>query len=138
MSKFRFFYSVQVRYSDLDAQWHVNNARFLTLLEEARLHYLLDLGLWDGNSFLDLGVIIADIHVAYLNAIKLDEEIKVGMRVSHIGNKSITIENEILGSQDDVKARAEVVWVTYDFKKQCSIPVPENWRRIIQEYEGLV
>jgi len=138
MSKFRFYYPVQVRYSDLDAQWHVNNARFLTLLEEARLHYLLDLGLWDGNSFLDLGVIVADIHITYIAPIKLDEEIKIGMRVARIGNKSITIENEILGSLDDLKARAEVIWVTYDFKEQRSIPVPEKWRKAIQEYEGLL
>ena len=138
MSKFRFYYPVQVRYSDLDAQWHVNNARFLTLLEEARLHYLLDLGLWDGNSFLDLGVIVADIHITYNAPIKLDEEIKIGMRVARIGNKSITIENEILGSLDDLKARAEVIWVTYDFKEQRSIPVPEKWRKAIQEYEGLL
>ncbi len=138
MSKFRFYYPVQVRYSDLDAQWHVNNARFLTLLEEARLHYLLDLGLWDGNSFLDLGVIVADIHITYIAPIKLDEEIKIGMRVARVGNKSITIENEILGSLDDLKARAEVIWVTYDFKEQRSIPVPEKWRKAIQEYEGLL
>ncbi len=138
MSKFRFYYPVQVRYSDLDAQWHVNNARFLTLLEEARLHYLLDLGLWDGNSFLDLGVIVADIHITYIAPIKLDEEIKIGMRVARVGNKSITIENEILGSLDDLKARAEVIWVTYDFKEQRSIAVPEKWRKAIQEYEGLL
>ena len=138
MSKFRFYYPVQVRYSDLDAQWHVNNARFLTLLEEARLHYLLDLGLWDGNSFLDLGVIVADIHITYIAPIKLGEEIKIGMRVARVGNKSITIENEILGSLDDLKARAEVIWVTYDFKEQRSIPVPEKWRKAIQEYEGLL
>lgn len=138
MSKFRFYYPVRVRYSDLDAQWHVNNARFLTLLEEARLHYLLDLGLWDGNSFLDLGVIVADIHITYIAPIKLDEEIKIGMRVARIGNKSIIIENEILGSLDDLKARAEVIWVTYDFKEQRSIPVPEKWRKAIQEYEGLL
>jgi len=139
MSKFRFYYAVQVRYSDLDAQWHVNNARFLTLLEEARLHYLLDLGLWDGNSFLDLGVIIADIHITYLAPIKLDEEIQIGMRVARIGNKSMTIENEILGLQDgELKARAEVVWVSYDFRTQKTIPVPDAWRKTIQEYEELI
>ncbi len=64
MSDFRFYYPVQVRYSDLDAQWHVNNARFLSIVESARLDYLRHLGLWDGSSFLDLGVIVADIHIA--------------------------------------------------------------------------
>ncbi|MGV8026098.1 MAG: acyl-CoA thioesterase [Anaerolineaceae bacterium] len=138
MSKFRFFYPVQIRYADLDAQWHVNNAHFLTILEQARLSYIRQLGLWDGKSFLDLGVIIADIHIAYKAPIALEDEIQVAIRVSHIGNKSITMENEILDSKDgSLKAQAEVVLVTYDFRSKTTIPVPESWRKKIIEFEDL-
>ena len=138
MSKFRFFYPVQIRYADLDAQWHVNNAHFLTILEQARLSYIRQLGLWDGKSFLDLGVIIADIHIAYKAPIALEDEIQVAIRVSHIGNKSMTMENEILDSKDgSLKAQAEVVLVTYDFRSKTTIPVPESWRKKIMEFEDL-
>ena len=138
MSEFRFYYPVQIRYADLDAQWHVNNARFLTILEQARLHYLLELGLWEGKSFLDLGVIIADIHIAYLAPIELLDEIRVGTRIARIGNKSMTFENEIQDNKDgSVKARAEVVVVAYDFRSQKTKPVPQEWRKKISEYEGL-
>ena len=138
MSEFRFFYPVQIRYADLDAQWHVNNARFLTILEQARLSYILQLGLWDGKDFLDLGVIVADIHIAYKAPIELEEKIEVALRVSHIGNKSITMENEIRGKQDgSLKAQAEVVLVAYDFRNKQTISVPENWRKKITEFEGL-
>lgn len=137
MSKFRFFYPVQIRYADLDAQWHVNNAHFLTILEQARLSYIRQLGLWDGKSFLDLGVIIADIHIAYKAPIALEDEIQVALRVSHIGNKSMTMENEILNTKDrSLKAQAEVVLVTYDFHSKMTIPVPESWRKKIMEFEG--
>ncbi|MHB8808180.1 MAG: acyl-CoA thioesterase [Anaerolineaceae bacterium] len=138
MSKFRFFYPVQIRYADLDAQWHVNNAHFLTILEQARLSYIRQLGLWDGKSFLDLGVIIADIHIAYKAPIALEDEIQVALRISHIGNKSMTMENEILNTKDrSLKAQAEVVLVTYDFHSKMTIPVPESWRKKIMEFEGL-
>ncbi len=138
MSEFRFFYPVQIRYADLDAQWHVNNAKFLTILEQARLSYLLQLGLWNGKSFLDLGVIVADIHIAYKAPIELEEKIQVALRVSHIGNKSITMETEIRGMQDDsLKAQSEVVLVAYDFRSKQTISVPENWRKKITEFEGL-
>lgn len=138
MADFRYFYPVQVRYSDLDAQWHVNNARFLTILEQARLHYLLDLGLWDGKSFLDLGVIIADIHIAYLAPIELLDEIKVGVRIARIGTKSMTFETAIQDMKTgESKATSEVVVVAYDFHTQQTIPVPESWRRKIQEFEGI-
>jgi len=138
MSEFRFFYPVQIRYADLDTQWHVNNARFLTILEQARLSYILQLGLWDGKCFLDLGVIVADIHITYKAPIELEEKIEVALRVSHIGNKSITMENEIRGKQDgSLKAQAEVVLVAYDFRNKQTISVPENWRKKITEFEGL-
>jgi len=138
MSEFRFFYPVQIRYADLDTQWHVNNAKFLTILEQARLSYLLQLGLWNGKSFLDLGVIVADIHIVYKAPIELEEKIQVALRVSHIGNKSITMETEIRGTQDDsLKARSEVVLVAYDFRSKQTIPVPESWRKKITEFEGL-
>ena len=138
MVKFRFFYPVQVRYADLDAQWHVNNAHFLTILEQARLSYIRQLGLWDGKSFLDLGVIIADIHIAYKAPIALEDDIQVAIRVLHIGNKSMTMENEILDTKDgSLKAQAEIVLVTYDFRSKTTISVPESWRKKIKEFEGL-
>lgn len=138
MSDFRFYYPVQVRYSDLDAQWHVNNARFLSIVESARLDYLRHLGLWDGSSFLDLGVIVADIHVAYLAPIDLDDEIQVGVRISRIGNKSMTFETEIQNVEDgSLKAKSEVVVVAYDYHTLKTIPVPEEWRKRIQEFEGI-
>ena len=138
MSDFRFYYPVQVRYSDLDAQWHVNNARFLSIVESARLDYLRHLGLWDGSSFLDLGVIVADIHIAYLAPIDLDDEIQVGVRISRIGNKSMTFETEIQDVEDgSLKAKSEVVVVAYDYHTLKTIPVPEEWRKRIQEFEGI-
>ena len=138
MSEFRFFYPVQIRYADLDAQWHVNNARFLTILEQARLSYIRQLGLWDGKSFLDLGLIVADVHIAYKAPIELEEEIQVALRVDRIGNKSMTMINEIRNTKDgSLKAQAEVVMVTYDFHSKATIPVPESWRKKITEFEGL-
>ena len=95
MADFPFYYTIPVRYGDLDAQWHVNNAKFLTYLEQARLAYLMELGLFDGRSFLDLGLIVADIHIAYRRPLKLGQVARVGVRVERMGNKSLTLANEI-------------------------------------------
>jgi len=138
MAEFHYTYSMQVRYADLDAQWHMNNARFLTFLEEARLAYLKQLGLWDGKSFLDLGMIVADIHIAYKAPVEWGEEIQVALCVDHIGNKSMHMLNEMRNSQDgSLKAQAEVVMVAYDFRKKVAMRVPESWRKKISEFERL-
>ncbi len=136
--QFRFSCPVLVRYGDLDPQGHVNNAHVLTYIEQARITYLQALTLWDGHSFLDLGLIVADVHVSYLAPIFLNQAIKVGMRVARLGNKSLTFEYQL---EDDAThaalAKGETVMVAFDYHQNSSIPVPEAWREKIALYEGI-
>ena len=133
--KFKIF--IQIRYADLDAQWHVNNSRFLTFMEQARLEYLQHLGLFDGKSFLDLRMIIADVHVAYKAPIVLGQKISVSTSTQKIGNKSIIFEYVIEDSDTgEVCGTGEVVGVCYNYTTHETVPVPAEWRDKISEYEG--
>jgi acyl-CoA thioester hydrolase len=137
MDTFRFHHPIQIRYGDLDPQWHVNNAHTLTMLEHARFAYLMELGLFDGKSFLDLGLIVADVHISYQAPIKLDQEIHVLVRTSRIGTKSMTLEYQIVDLKtDDFLAKAETVMVAYDYHAHKSVPVQDAWRQKISTYEG--
>ena len=137
MSEFKFYVPITVQYGDIDAQWHVNHTRFIAYMEHARFEYYKTLGLFDGKSFLDLRGIIADVHVSYLGPIVLGQEIRVGTRTARIGNKSITFEYVIEDVETGaILAKAEIVVVAYDYRTQKTIPVPEEWRSLISEYEG--
>jgi acyl-CoA thioester hydrolase len=135
--EFHLYVPIQIRYGDLDPQGHVNNARYLAYTEQARLNYLVELGLWDGVSFLDLGLIVADVHMTYLVPIVISQAIQVGVCVSRIGNKSIQFEYQV---QDEdtgqVMARGQSVMVTYDYRAGASILVPPAWREKINAFEG--
>jgi acyl-CoA thioester hydrolase len=138
MSKYNFFIPVQVRYGDLDAQWHVNNTKFLNYIEQGRFSYILKLGLFDGKSFLDLGLIVADVHMAYLAPIALDQHIQVAVRVAKIGNKSLRFEYEIQDiDTGSTLATAETVMVSFNYHTHTSKPVPEEWRKKISAFEGV-
>lgn len=135
---FKFYIPVEVRYSDLDPQWHVNNTRYLVYMEQARLEYLKQLELFDGQSFLDLKLIIADVHVAYLAPILLGQHVRVGTRAARIGNKSITFEYRLEDADSgQLLATGEVVGVTYDYHSHQTLPVPADWRRKISAFEGV-
>jgi len=135
---FKFYIPVEIRYSDLDPQWHVNNTRYLVFMEQARLEYLYQLGLFDGKSFLDLKMIIADAHVAFLAPIELGQNVRVGTRAARIGNKSITFEYRIEDADNgNLLATGEVVGVTYDYRSHQTIPVPADWRQKIGAFEGV-
>jgi acyl-CoA thioester hydrolase len=138
MTRFKFNLAVQLRYSDLDPQWHVNNVRTLSLLEHARFTYLMELGLFDGKSFFDLGLIVADVHISYLAPIELDHKIHVGVRVAKIGTKSMVFEYEVTEDESGAAlVKSETVMVAYDYHTHQSIPVPADWREKIGEYEGV-
>jgi acyl-CoA thioester hydrolase len=134
---YRFYHSTEVRYGDIDAQGHVNNARTFTFMEQGRVKYLQHLGLWDGKDFRAIGIILAEAGCTYKAPILLEQRLRVGVRTSKIGNKSIefsySIEDEDTGQ---VMATGRTVQVTYDYKRGASIPVPDHWREVIQAFEA--
>ena len=136
MPPFHFHIPIQVRYGDLDPQWHVNNAHTLTFIEQARFAYLRALDLWDGKSFLDLPLIVADVHIAYLAPVYYDMELKVGVCISRIGTRSMTFEYQVEDAAGQVVTKGETVMVYYDYHTHASSPVPPEWRQKISEFEG--
>ena len=138
MTDFHFFHLIEVRYGDLDPQGHVNNAKFLTYLEQARVFYLKQLKLWEGSSFLDIGIILADVQLTFHKAIQFGDPVRVGVRITRIGNKSMTSEYRIEDGRDaSVFATASSVLVGYDYRTNRSAPIPEEWRKAILQFEGL-
>ena len=139
MSDFRFYYPIEVRYGDLDPQGHVNNAKHLTYFEQARVAYMVELGLFTKDqSFMEIGMILADVHITYFAPIYFGQKIKVGVHAAKIGNKSMTWEQNIVEAEAGRElAKGEVVIVTYDYKQEKTISIPQEWRDKISEFEGL-
>jgi acyl-CoA thioester hydrolase len=139
MTQYRFYHPVEVRYGDLDPQGHVNNSKHLTYFEQARVQYLMELGLFTKDqSFMKIGVIIADVHITYFEPIYFGQNIKVGVHTAKFGTKSMTWEQNIVDARTGKElAKGEVIIVTYDYKEERTIPIPQEWREKIIEFEGL-
>lgn len=139
MSQFRFYHPVEVRYGDLDPQGHVNNAKHLTYFEQARIAYLLELGLFTKDqSFMEIGVILADLHITYLEPVYFGQNIKVGVQVAKLGYKSMNWGQNIIDADADKEiAKGEIVMVTYDYREKKTIPIPQAWRETISRFENL-
>lgn len=137
MSDFHFYHPIDVRYGDLDPQGHVNNAKYLTYFEQARIAYMIELGLFTKDqSFMEIGVILADVHITYHEPIYFGQDIKVGVHASKLGNKSMTWEQNIVDAGTGRElARGEVIMVTYDYRQEKTIPIPQTWREKINGFE---
>jgi acyl-CoA thioester hydrolase len=139
MTDYNFFHPTEVRYGDLDPQGHVNNAKYLTYFEQARVYHFMKMGLFSKDqSFMEIGVIVADIHITYHAPTHYGDKIKVGSKVAKIGNKSLMVEQCVMDAETGkVMASGEVILVTFDYKSMKTIPVPEDWKTKITEFEGL-
>jgi acyl-CoA thioester hydrolase len=139
MANFRFYHPMEVRYGDLDPQGHLNNSRHLTYFEQARVAYMIELGLFTKDqSFMELGVIVADVHITYLEPVFFGQNIRVGVHVAKLGTKSMTWEQNMIDADTGQElAKGEVVIVTYDYKEGKTISIPQNWREKFIEFEGL-
>ena len=139
MADFCFTYPIEVRYADLDPQGHVNNAHFLTYFEQARVNYLIHLGLFSKDqSFLEIGIIIADAQVTFLAPALFGMDVRVDVRVSRLGNKSMTMEYRMFEAAAKTElATGSTVLGTFDYHTRQPIPIPDVWREKIAAFEKL-
>ena len=129
---------INVRFSDLDAMRHVNNATYLTYLEEARIAYFNEVLDREKNN-LNYYAVVARIEIDYAQPINLGDEVEVFTRVSKLGNKSSDVEHLILihrSGEEFLACSAATKLVSYDYKNSMSLPIPDDIRKKIIEFEG--
>jgi acyl-CoA thioester hydrolase len=121
-------HTVQLRWSDPDVLGHVNHARALSLLEDARL------AMGDGAGS---GVILARLEVDYLRQLyyRVGERLLVRTVVTRLGTKSFTVRQELV-QDDQVAIRADAVMVAFDFGADASRPLTDaertHWSAFVQ------
>jgi acyl-CoA thioester hydrolase len=107
-----------VRFRDLDAMGHVNNAVYSTFLEQARIGILGGL-----DPF-----ILARVEIDFRAQLRDGEEVEVRSRCSHVGSKSFQLDHQIW-TADRLVAEAKSVLVGYDYELGASVPLTEDLRR---------
>jgi len=138
----RYVYHCALRWSDLDAYGHLNNARFLTLYEEARVALMFSGGrAWGVGSFAE-GVIISRHEVDYLRPVdyRLGREtaeraptVRVELWVDEIRASRFTVAYEMFDG-DAVVSRARSVLVPYDLRQGRPRRLTEAERAFLLPY----
>jgi acyl-CoA thioester hydrolase len=137
--QFKHKINIKVRFSDLDAMQHVNNATYLTYLEEARIEYFNKI-FNRSRSDLNFQAVVGKIEISYLYPIELGDDVEVYTRVSKLGNKSADVEHLIAvkkGNKIINSAESITKLVFYDYKNKTTKLIPEEVKQIIKKFEGL-
>src|SRR5438034_5894380 len=115
MEGFRFVHPQEVAFRDLDVFGHVNNAVYLTYLENARIGYMREvLGV---DSLDDLLVIVANVNIDFRSRATLGESLEIGARTSRIGTKSFDLDHEVQGPDGRLVAAASTTLVAIEDRK---------------------
>lgn len=130
-----FIHRLQVRFRDCDPMGHVNNAVYLTYLEQARFNH------WRASGIADLreqpdsaatpaagsrgvpGVILARAEIDYRRPATYGDTLDVVVGIAAIGRTSFTYEYEIRDTQGQVVATARTVLVAFDYAAGRPVPL---------------
>ena len=120
-----FVHREAVRFRDLDALGHVNNADYLTYIESARFAFLQHLGAV--QTLEDLSIIVARIEIDFRAPVAFGEEVEIAVHASRFGGKSFDLDYE-LRVDDRVVAEAKSVLVGYDYERGEAVEIPNDWK----------
>ncbi|TKX59346.1 acyl-CoA thioesterase [Halorubrum sp. SS7] len=125
---------IEVRFRDIDALGHVNNAVYATYIEQARTRYFRDV--------LDIDIsqssnVLASLSIDFRRPIELpDENVTVTVELADLGRSSATMAHEIRVG-DAVAAEAEATVVALDPETGEPAPIPEEHRTKMESYHDL-
>ncbi|QSQ31834.1 thioesterase family protein [Xanthomonas translucens pv. translucens] len=119
---------ISVRWRDMDSMGHVNNAKYISYLEEARVRWLLQV---EGFSMRNrIAPVVAATNVNYRRPIVWPNDIVVELFVERMGSSSITVGHRIVDQTDDSVLHSDgnvvVVWIDTETGK--SAPLPDEIR----------
>ena len=129
----RYHYDCPLRWSDMDAYGHVNNARFLTLYEEARVAMFFVDARAKGLTSFEEGIVISRHEVDYLRPVDYGEAVRIELWVSELRAASFTVAYELF-DEGVLASRAKSVCVPFDLVKQFPRRLSAAERDFLQPY----
>jgi acyl-CoA thioester hydrolase len=136
-SDFAHAYRIRVRWSEVDPQSVVFNARYLDYADIAVTEYwraVRDAGLWDSGP---LECHVAKAEVNFRKPIRADEELDLMARTSRFGTTSMTTLVEIHGADvEDLRASVELVAVHIDLSDNRPRPLPDVVRTALSQFDS--
>ena len=125
---------VHVRWDDLDAFGHINNAKYLTYVQEARADFTWFARQAAGKTPLLFDMVVARAEVDYIEPIyDGGMDIDCQIWITRIGNASFEMEYEII-HKGVIRARVKTTQVAVSVETKRSRPLTDKEREFLAEY----
>lgn len=129
---YRFEAEVPLRWVDVDSAGVVNNAVYLSLMEQARYAYFSHLGLMEDHN---VPFVLAEATLQFVKPGRLGMNVKVAACTTKLGNTSFHMSYEVR-SGDEVLCKAKAALVFVDAQMQPTV-LPDAFRETVAQFEEL-
>jgi acyl-CoA thioester hydrolase len=123
---------VPIRWGDMDAMGHVNNAVYFRYIEQARIEWFFSMDV--GTTPTTDGPVVINANCTFLRQLKFPGDLEIRTFIGAIGRSSFETMQEIRRVDDPdtlvAEGGAKVVWVNTQTGK--SMPIPDAFRQMIK------
>ncbi|MFQ5613711.1 MAG: acyl-CoA thioesterase [Anaerolineae bacterium] len=136
--KYRFFYPMQVRFAETDAQGHVFFGEYFTYFDESMMAYFQAIGCsWQDLLEAGIDTYYVDAGCQYKSPAYFGEMLHIHARMRQIGNTSFSVEFAILKENSEaLVATGHITAVTVNKETGQPLRVPERLRDAVAAYEA--
>jgi acyl-CoA thioester hydrolase len=135
--QFHFWVPVSVRWADMDSYGHVNNAKYFTYCEMARMSYFEAIDIDIVTSQPDIGPAVVHAECNFRRQVRHPAELDVGVRTSKIGGRTFTLHYGLFHQgTDDLAADGSSVCVWVDYVAERALAIPDELIAKIRELKA--
>ncbi|MGH9755108.1 MAG: acyl-CoA thioesterase [Blastocatellia bacterium] len=135
-NQFKYWKTIEVRWGDMDAQGHVNNAVYFTYCESARVELLRKIGYKGKQAGADEGPALVSASCDFKRQVVYPATLDVGVRVERIGRRSFEMSYGIfIHGTEQLAASARSVNAWVDYAAERAVELPDWFRVALAEYQ---
>lgn len=135
VAPFKHTKNVQIRFNDIDALGHVNNAVYMEFFDLGKADYFTTV---NGGpvDWRNANIVVANVNCNYLAPIYFNEPMAVQTQCVYIHERSVKLLQQLINTATgEVKCQCSVIMVGFDVKKGVSAPIAEDWHDSLVKYE---
>lgn len=134
MGKKTFTHQIQLRFKDLDALGHVNNANYLSYVELCRVKWMETTELYFNTTKTLIPIVLAHASIDFIQPATLSDTLEVETSMKHVGTKSFSMSYHITSKEKGVIAKSEAILVWYNHESKKGVAIPDDYRAKLEQW----
>lgn len=138
LAQFPVVIEIPILWGYMDAYQHVNNVIFFRFFESVRIVYFDRIGFTTLKNTIGIGPILASTECKYKIPLKYPDNVSIGAKITELEEDRFTMKYILISQQlNKLAAEAKAIVVSYDYKNDQKVSIPQEIRNKIIELENL-